>query len=441
MRTTFASIALGLVSAASALNPIVIRGNAFFDSVTGDRFYIRGVDYQPGGSSAINADPLANGAACKRDIPYMQSLGANAMRVYATDNSANHTECMNLLEEAGIYLILDVNTPHFSINRNEPWDSYNAVYLQHVFATIDAFKGYNNLMAFFAGNEVIMGSNTTMAAAWVKATVRDMKLYIQSQSSRSIPVGYSAADISSNRVLLAEYLNCGSDATARSDFYSFNQYEWCGYSSFEKSGFADRVEDFQNYSIPLFFSEFGCNLVQPRPFTEIQSIYSKNMTSVFSGGLVYEWTEEANNYGLVEVNNISSVSPLQDFYNLKNQYQLTPNPTGDGGYNPSGQYSTCPGNSTDFETWAVLPPTPAQALQYIKLGAGNATGNSGNGSQWLGPDATSTVTPGNGTNSGSSTDNSGEKKSGSAMVEINSMFLSIASFGTLIALSGAMVFL
>lgn len=62
----------------ATLNPIVIKGNAFFDSVTNDRFYIRGVDYQvltrtapqratrecwliwqPGGSSAVNYDPLA----------------------------------------------------------------------------------------------------------------------------------------------------------------------------------------------------------------------------------------------------------------------------------------------------------------------------------------------------------------------------------------------
>jgi len=35
---------VGVVNA--GLNPIVIKGNAFFDSVTNDRFYIRGVDYQ-----------------------------------------------------------------------------------------------------------------------------------------------------------------------------------------------------------------------------------------------------------------------------------------------------------------------------------------------------------------------------------------------------------
>ena len=35
---------LNVVSA--SLNPIIIKGNAFFDSVTNERFYVRGVDYQ-----------------------------------------------------------------------------------------------------------------------------------------------------------------------------------------------------------------------------------------------------------------------------------------------------------------------------------------------------------------------------------------------------------
>ena len=40
--------AVGLFAAVvnASLNPIVVKGNAFFDSVTGKRFYIRGVDYQ-----------------------------------------------------------------------------------------------------------------------------------------------------------------------------------------------------------------------------------------------------------------------------------------------------------------------------------------------------------------------------------------------------------
>ena len=58
-----------------------------------------------------------------------------------------------------------------------------------------------------------------------------MKAYMAKQSKRQIPVGYSAADIVQNRVLLAEYLNCG-DSSETIDFYAFNSYEWCGNSSF-----------------------------------------------------------------------------------------------------------------------------------------------------------------------------------------------------------------
>lgn len=80
------------------------------------RFYIRGVDYQPGGSSDV-ADPIADAAGCKRDISYFKRLGLNAIRVYTVDNTASHDECMNALADAGIYLILDVNTPKYSLNR------------------------------------------------------------------------------------------------------------------------------------------------------------------------------------------------------------------------------------------------------------------------------------------------------------------------------------
>lgn len=46
----FSFVVLGLFVFTSfvnaGLNPIIIKGNAFFDSVTNERFYIRGVDYQ-----------------------------------------------------------------------------------------------------------------------------------------------------------------------------------------------------------------------------------------------------------------------------------------------------------------------------------------------------------------------------------------------------------
>lgn len=124
-----------------------------------------------------------------------KKLNINTVRVYTVDNSANHDECMDALKAAGIYLALDVNTPFYSLRQDKPEQSYNHVYLQNVFATIDAFQKYDNTLLFFSGNEVINNIATSVTAKWVKAVGRDMKQYIGTRGYRAIPVGYSAADI------------------------------------------------------------------------------------------------------------------------------------------------------------------------------------------------------------------------------------------------------
>lgn len=213
------------------------------------RFYIRGVDYQPGGASDAK-DPIADVDGCKRDVEEFKKLGINTVRVYTVDNTADHDECMSMLADAGIYLALDVNTPKYSLNRGDPGPSYNKVYLQSLFATVDAFANYDNTLLFFSGNEVINDDKTTDCAPYVKAVTRDLRQYIGSRGYRKIPVGYSAADVESNRFEMAQYMNCGTD-DQRSDFYAFNDYSWCDPSSFAQSGWDKKVKQYGDYSIPL----------------------------------------------------------------------------------------------------------------------------------------------------------------------------------------------
>jgi len=374
------------------LPAVSVKGNAFF---AGDeRFYIRGVDYQPGGASDAK-DPIADVAGCTRDVKYFKQLGVNTIRVYTVDNTADHDECMSLLADAGIYLALDVNTPKYSINRADPEISYNDVYLQSLFATIDAFAGYSNTLLFFSGNEVINDDATTACAPYVKAVTRDIRQYIGSRGYRAIPVGYSAADVDSNRLEMAQYMNCGTD-DERSDFFAFNDYSWCDPSSFTKSGWDQKVQTYKSYSIPLFLSEFGCN-TNTREFNEIASLYSDDMTAVYSGGLVYEYSEEGSKYGLVKISG-NSVNPLDDFDTLKTKLAATKAPTGDGGYLTNGVPSKCPVESSTWNvTWGNnLPSIPAPAKKYMNQGAGKGPGLKGAGSQNSGTRSSGTASAGAG---------------------------------------------
>lgn len=357
-------------------------------------------------------DPLADESTCKRDIAEFKSLGINTVRVYIVDNSANHDTCMSALADAGIYLILDVNNPLYSINRAEPGASYNSAYLQSVFATIDAFQGYDNTLAFFSGNEVINDQvNTTLAAPYVKATTRDMRQYIRQRGYRTIPVGYSAADVSQNRFQLAEYFNCGTD-DERSDFFAFNDYSWCN-TNFQQSGWDQKVKNFTGYGLPLFLSEYGC-ITNGRSFGEVEALMNSEMTGVYSGGIVYQYSEESDNpgYGLVSIGG-SSVSQMSDYTAYSTALASNPAPTGDGGFTSTTNTQACP--SPDSE-WLVsdtlLPAIPTGAQKFMTEGAGTGPGLTGDGSQNAGGTSTGDASPGSGSATTTATPSSTKKSDG-----------------------------
>ena len=69
-----------------------------------------------------------------------------------------------------------------------------------------------------------------------------------------------------------------------------------------------------NISPNQCFSEYGCNEVLPRNFDEVPVLYTNDMIDVFSGGLVYEFTQEPNNYGLVKVLSNGDIKVLRTLF-------------------------------------------------------------------------------------------------------------------------------
>ncbi|KAK3326156.1 Glucanosyltransferase-domain-containing protein [Apodospora peruviana] len=358
-----------LGQASAALPPIVMKGTKFFYE-NGTQFYIKGVAYQQDSAAAGSStdstkfiDPLASASNCKRDVPLLKALGTNAIRTYAIDPKEDHSECMALLDAAGIYVISDLSEPSLSINRDEPL--WNVELYERYTAVIDEMSRYPNVIGFFAGNEVTNNKTNTPASAYVKAAVRDTKAYIAANVDRWMGVGYAANDDADIRAEIAHYFNCGNETDAI-DFWGYNIYEWCGKSSFKKSGYSEQVDFFKDYSVPVFFAEYGCNLpngAEARIWDETTALYSDDMTDVISGGIVYMYFQEDNDYGLVEVSG-SSASPMKDYDTLKTKMaDIKPSSTSMDAYTPTNTAAACPSVNSGWEVVGdSLPPTPDATL-------------------------------------------------------------------------------
>jgi hypothetical protein len=169
------------------------------------------------------------------------------------------------------------------------------------------------------------------------------------------------------------------------------------------------------------------------------------MSAVYSGGLVYEYSEEGSNYGLVTISG-STVSEGPDFTALQSALSGTSNPSGDGGYNSTGGGNGCPAQSTTWNvTGDALPAIPSKAAALMKSGAGTGPGLSGFGSQNAGETSTGTASPGSGsvtavaTGAASTASGSGKKSAASSLQPMDVRPMVVSGVVFFFTLMGAML--
>lgn len=209
-----------------------------------------------------------------------------------------------------------------------------------------------------------------------------MHQYIAARGGRQTYVGYSAAQVQDVLVDTSNYLQCAingdNNDDSRSDWFGLNSYSWCGDSSFQKAGYDQLVDWFQNTTVPIFFSEYGCNEVLPRKFTEIPVIYGPQMQS-FSGGLIYQWTQDENNFGIVQVNTDGSAKLLQDYDTLKtqlgkvNQQVISTKNDSATALQPAKCDPSLISNPSFSTDWTI-PPQPSGVKSLIQNGVGGQEG-------------------------------------------------------------------
>jgi len=157
----------------------------------------------------------------------------------------------------------------------------------------------------------------------VRAAVRDCKEYLRDRELRQVPVGVCVPDLAHLRKPSQQFYTAGSPDD-RADFFAFNCFSWAGdHSSFMISGYESLVRTLGDVPVPMFFSEYGTAMIQPRSFTEVDCLYSPDMTGVFSGGVVYTYMrsedDHVDQYPLVIMGRDGSRQRKPDFWHLESR--------------------------------------------------------------------------------------------------------------------------
>ena len=340
-----------------AMEPICTKGSWFWQGE--QRFLIKGTSYLPrlpggkpfGTESQVDPFDEARISELKRDIEIFKEIGLNTIQVSHLDPSKNHGKAMDLLAEAGIYVLVticdELDTPSFKYrdqNRCDPnfdvGSYYTEALLKRALKVVDELSSYPNALGFTISGDVIKHVEETKMAEVCRAAVRDVKAFLAMRGGRCPPVGISVKGIRLLWTHMLQYFTAGRSQD-RVDFFAPGCWSWAHPSDFRISGWESMVRVLEKYPVPMFFAAYGTN-VNGRVWEEVGCLYSPYMTGVFSGGCLYTYFEDGSRYGVVELTDEGAVRRKAEFVLLKQQFRMV------GRRKQADLYL---GSAKDYEHW------------------------------------------------------------------------------------------
>lgn len=217
--------------------------------------------------------------------------------------------------------------------------------LQVIFSRRISFK-YPNMLAGVVGNEAMNSLMTWKAAPCIKAYVRDLKIHMEKNMHRKLPLLYTAqgggigAPVTAPEAmrLTANYLSCQSNKQDSSiHVFGINVESWCSsLGGFERNddgavgAYFELWQALWNASVSLVFAEMGCahslfnrdNDVadKSRDWKQILIVLN-DMADSWSGfcACAYDGNVGFDMFDGGPWNGRDVLEPTQDFFNFQHQ--------------------------------------------------------------------------------------------------------------------------
>lgn len=256
------------------LNPIEVRGQHLYDSVTQKPFFATGIAFP----NKLPDDDIKVWIEILQRIK-KQGKNINMIRLYEVPSCIwkdMHGWCFrDFMKEAdrlGIYVLVPGSGAVSGYIPRSGWTTAQECYEQgevlNMGRGIVQRLSYPNTLAIMIGNEFFAEPTTFRAASVFKAYARDLKKYMSTCNEdktspsygkmRQIPLMYAARDIGDiQNGDLMKYLKCGSTDVSI-DIFGLNVERWCDPDrTTDYDSIAKVVKD-ANLPGTFMFSEMGC---------------------------------------------------------------------------------------------------------------------------------------------------------------------------------------
>ncbi|KAH7112570.1 Glucanosyltransferase-domain-containing protein [Dendryphion nanum] len=358
--------------AVAELDPIVVKGSYFFYRTNGTQFHVRGISYKDGLTQTASKSPvdtLANGAACKRDIPFLLQLRVNVVRVSNIDVSKDHKECLDAFADAGIYIMAEMRSPTQWMEPKPEWTRWDVPLFQQYISVAEQLSNFTNVLGFVLGDTGDRAENSP-GLPFFKAAIRDIREHVKQKNMREVPIGWVLGSpfLALKTTEQLDYMTCEEP---RVNFLAVGLREVDDNGCTRDLRINETTSIYKNTPVPAFLYDHGCvnrNATGDlRKFGQISRLYSQDVASVLSGGILQTYFRKAefdDSFGLVNVNN-GIIEPVPGFEALSSAMATAnPTPSNSAEYNPLVTFASCPTSAPNskWKTGSKLPPKPHPRL-------------------------------------------------------------------------------
>jgi len=222
---------------------------------------------------------------CARDIPYISALGMNVVHVPYLDPSRDHSVCMNLFADAGIYVLAQLA---FSVD--SPRHGYTERTLDQSIGIVDSLASFPNTLGFLIGH-----ASTSQDVPLIKGNLRDVRQHVLDRKYRDIPFGWTV-DYNSTTPERGT-LDAMMCSEPRTDFLGLATQDIRLANCTPTEDIVHAAESFTNTTAPVFIVYSGCKTDGSGDWDYVSKSYSENIATTLSGVVVDEYFESIYDSG------------------------------------------------------------------------------------------------------------------------------------------------